>query len=487
MPDEIQSDTTTDESAGSSASGAASSAAADSSTAASTLTSDTGVTQGSDTGQGSSETSEQVAVDPLAEALKDLPTAEELAQQHEQGVKYAHSLSVLRPIAEQASSLSKQFEPWKTVVDQYGEPAKLQSQLELVNEILKDKQIEGGRSIPDTTGAIKWLDENSKARADSLLVDLLQSKQTYNEVEDTRLNHVSRQIFNGKNVDEVRAILAEAESRPVSQVIDKAELEAIDPKFHSVYKSLAPETKEWLMDERTSETARNDYLQRALSDEQRATSDREATERSTRERLENDTKFYNDAKLEGEKAVDEGLGTILNSILDSTFKDISNDTVTLTGSKDTDVRLRGVVGAVMVTLTDPVKRPYVEQALGLKFDPEIGKQNAIYEKATIAARVAQKYGDKASADARQLEADNAAMWIRAKGNDLAGQLTDYFSAILGVSNGNRASLLAGANGGRAHIQGTPSNQAGGNNGQPQFTKPLGAERTQEIVERFARQ
>jgi hypothetical protein len=239
------------------------------------------------------------------------------------------------------------------------------------------------------------------------------------------------------------------------------------------------------MDERVSDLLRNQYLQKELSEQQRAASDREANERATAERQKNETAFFNEAKAEGEKAVDEGLGQILNTILDSTFKDISNDTVTLTGSKDTDVRLRGIVGAVMVTLTDPVKRPYVESMLGLKFDPEIDQQNSIYEKATIAARVATKYGDKASADARQLEADNAAMWIRAKGNDLAGQLTDYFSAILGVSNGNRASLLANANGGRQHIQGTPSNQAGGT-GQPQFTRPLGPERTAEIVERFAR-
>ena len=428
--------------------------------------------------------SDQPPVDPVAEALKELPTTAELQAAAERGEKYAKTLSLWRPVIEGRQAESEKFKPWTPIVDQYNDPTKLQGQLELASQFLKDQVIEGGRSIPDTKGAVEWLDKNSPSRADSLMVDLLGSKVVYNDVEDTRLNHVFRQVV-GKSVGEVRAALQDLETRPVSQVIDKAELEAIDPKFHTVYKALAPETKEWLMDERTSETARNDYLQRALSDEQRTVSDREANERATTERQNRETTFFNEARAEGEKAVDEGLGQLLNTILDSTFKGISNDTVTLTGSKDTDVRLRGVVGAVMVTLTDPVKRPYVESMLGLKFDPEIDKQNSIYEKATIAARVATKYGDRASADARQLEADNAAMWIRAKGNDLAGQITDFFSAILGVSKGNRASLLANANGGRQHIQGTPSNQVGGT-GQPQFTRPLGPERTAEIVERFAR-
>lgn len=484
MLDEITSENTTPDVTGASDSGAAP-AVGGSSPPAETVAPITGAAPGSDTSQLSVEKpNEQPVVDPIAEALKELPTTEELRTAAERGEKFAKTLSIFRPIVEGRQAESAKYEPWKSVVDQYGEPAKLQSQLELVTNILKDQVIEGGRSVPDTKGAVEWLDKNSPARADSLLVDLLGSKVVYNDVEDTRLNHVFRQVV-GKSVDEVRTALQDLETRPVSQVIDKAELEAIDPKFHGVWKGLAPETKEWLMDERTSETARNDYLQRALSDDQRAASGKEATERATTERRDRETAFFNEAKADGEKAVDEGLGQLLNSILDSTFKDISNDTVTLTGSKDTDVRLRGVVGAVMVTLTDPVKRPYVLQQLGLTLDPELDSFNSQYEKATIAQKIALKYGDKASADARELEANNAKMWIKAKGIDLAGQLTDYFSAILGTSNGNRAALLANANGGRQHIQGTPSNQAGGT-GQPQFTRPLGPERTAEIVERFAR-
>jgi hypothetical protein len=482
VPDEII-DTTQDESGGSSATSVAP-ATADPSSAASTAIPSPGDSLASDTTQPLETKDDQVIVDPIDAALKDLPTVEQLKAEAERGVQYARALQDLRPIAEQAKLQSEKFKPWSPIVDRFNDPTKLESQLELASQFLKDQVIEGGRSIPDTKGAVEWLDKNSPARADSLMVDLLQSKVAYNDVEDTRLNHVFRQVV-GKSVDEVRAALQDLETRPVSQVIDKAELEAIDPKFHTVYKALPPETKEWLMDERTSETARNDYLQRALSDEQRTVSDREANERATTERQTRETTFFNEAKAEGEKAVDEGLGQLLNTILDSTFKDISNDTVTLTGSKDTDVRLRGVVGAVMVTLTDPVKRPYVESMLGLKFDPEIDKYSAMYENATIQAKIQARYGDKGMTDKYQMDADNAAMWIRAKGNDLAGQITDFFSAILGVSNGNRASLLANANGGRQHIQGTPSNQAGVT-GQPQFQRPLGPERTAEIVERFAR-
>lgn len=482
MPDEII-DTTPDVTGSQPDSGGAP-ASAEPSTASGTVAPDPGAAPGSENNQPLEDPNQQPTVDPIAESLKTIP-AEELQAAAERGEKFAKTLSLWRPVIEGRQAESAKFEPWKSVVDQYGEPAKLQSQLELVTNILKDQVVDGGRSVPDTKGAVEWLDKNSPSRADSLMVDLLQSKVVYNDVEDTRVNHVSRQLF-GKSVSEVQAALQELETRPASQVIDTAELEAIDPKFHSVYKALAPETKEWLMDERTSETARNDYLQRALSDEQRATFDREANERATAERQQRETAFFNEAKAEGEKAIETGLGQILNSILDSTFKDISNDTVTLTGSKDTDVKLRGIVGATMVTLTDPVKRPYVLEQLGLTLDPELDTYSSQYEKATIAMTIALKYGDTAGAAARELEANNAAMWIKAKGNDLAGQLTDYFSAILGVSNTNRSALLASANGGRAHIQGNPSNQAGGGNGQPQFQRPLGPERTAEIVERFAR-
>lgn len=427
------------------------------------------------------------APDPIAESLKGL-SAEELTAAVERGEKFAKTLSLWRPVIEGNQAQSDKLKPWESVVDRFQDPTKLNTQLELASEFLKDKVLEDGRTVPDTTGLPAYLDANSPTRADSLLVDLLQSKVAYNGVEDSRLNHVCRQMF-GRDYQGVVAGLKELETRPaVSQVIDKAELEAIDPKFHDIWKTIAPETKEWLMDDRTSETARNDYLSRALSDAQRAESDRQNEERTTRERQENETKFFNEAKAEGEKAVDEGLGVILNSILDSTFKDISNDTVTLTGSKEDDVLMRLFIGGTLTSLTDPVKAPYVAsdlKALGITLDPEIYQHEATYEKAMIAAKVATKYGDKMSADARQLEADNAQMWLKAKGNELASQMVERLSRILGISNEDNRARIAAANAGRAHIQGNPLTP-GGNGNHPKFTKPLGPERTAEIVDRFAR-
>lgn len=483
--DEIQSDTAPDVTGSQPDSGGAPASAGSSPAEGTVIPAQPGASPEGVTAQ---PLAEEQPADPFA-VIEKLPSQAELDEQAKAGVKDAVALAQIRPILEQAKLQSERFKPWTPIVDRFNDPTKLESQLELVTNILKDKTIEGGRSVPDTKGAVEWMDKYSPSRADSLMVDLLQSKVVYDDVEDTRLNHVFRQVV-GKSVPEVVAALQELETRPAAQVIDKAELETIDPKFHDVWKTLAPETREWLMDERTTDTARNQYLQRELESVQRAESDRQAKELADKKTLEDNTRFFNEAKAEGEKAVDEGLGQILNSILDSTFKDISNDTVTLTGSKEDDVLMRLFIGGTLTSLTDPAKAPYVAndlKALGITLDPEIYQHEATYERATIAAQVALKYGDKASADARQLEADNAAMWLKAKGNELTGAMITRLSKILGLANESRATLLANANGGRQHIQGNPLNPTGGGMGnQPQFTKPLGPERTAEIVNRFAR-
>ena len=481
--DGIISDPISDETASGSA-GGASSDAAGSSPAPGTITPEPGASSGGDdTAQSLAD--DQPPVNPIAELLKELPTAEELKQQADQGQKYAMALSTFRPIVEAHEAQSKQFEPWKTVMDQYRDPALLQSSLEIVSELLKD-QVVDGKTVPNTAGVVAMLDAKSPSRADSLMVDMLQSKVNYNGVEDTRLNHVSRQLF-GKSVQEVMSSLKKLETRPAPTAIDRAELDQVDPKYHAIWGKLASETKDWLLNENTSETARNDYLSRALSDEQRAESDRTREESDAKAKMENETKFFNEAKAEGRKAVDQGLGELLGSILENTFKDVSNDTVTLTGSKETDNGLRGLVGAALVALTDPVKRPYVEKLLGVTLDPELDKQSSAYETALTASVIATKYGDQMSASQRAMEAENARQWIIAKGNDIGATLLTYLSGILGQSNENRGTALARATAGRATISGSPINPAGNGNAPRTLPGQLGSEeRRAALIAPFVR-
>jgi hypothetical protein len=293
----------------------------------------------------------------------------------------------------------------------------------------------------------------------------------------------------GKGYQETLAALKQAETAPVG-VIDPTELTGIKPEYQNIYRTLPQSIREKLQNELTSADGDpafvDDYLRRASAEEQGKAAETARLESEAKAAQEQQTAFLNESQQMGREAVKTGYGETVNSILENVFKDVSNDTVSLTGDPQKDVFLKGLVGAALVNLSDPEKRPLTEKMLGLTVDPELDKQLDAWENATGQAVVSERYGDMGAAANFRREANTAMQWIRAKGIDIGAQALQNLSAILGFSNENGARLLANANGGRQHVQGNPLSSVGGNNGKPAFTKPLGPERTAEIVERFAR-
>lgn len=490
MPDESNLDTqSNDETGGGSAASVASTATAESSTATSTATPVQGDTSAAGQAQ-PLEASEQVIEDPIEAVLKELPPLEQLTQEAQQGIKYAKALEQLRPIAEQARTLTKQYDPWKPVVEQFSDPASLQSAIELNNEFFKTTTDPGtGQIRPDMSGVVAYLDKNSPSRVDALLTDALLSKVEYNGTEDTRLNHLFKHMV-GKSYQETVAALKQAETAPVG-VVDPTELSGIKPEYQSIYRTLPQNIREKLQTELTSADGDpafvDDYLRRAAAEELSKTTEAKRLEDGAKADQEKATVYFNESQQMGREAVKTGYGETITSILDNVFKDVSNDTVSLTGDQKTDVFLKGLVGAALVNLADPEKRPITEQLLGLTLDPELDKQLDAWETATGQAVISERYGDMGAAANFRREANTARQWIIAKGDEIGAQALQNLSTILGVSNETGARLLANANGGRQHLQGKPLASAGGGNGnQPGFTQPLGPKRTAEIVERFAR-
>lgn len=433
-------------------------------------------------------TGDQPPENPIDAALKDLPPLEQLTQEAAQGIKYAKALEQLRPIAEQARELTARYDPWKPVVEQFNDPASLQSAIELNNEFFKTTTDPNGQIRPDMSGVVAYLDRTSPTRVDALLTDALLSKVEFNGVTDTRLEHLFKHMV-GKGYQETLAALKQAEAQPAG-VIDPTELTGIKPEYQNIYRTLPQSIREKLQSELTSADGDpafvDDYLRRASAEEQNKATEANRLESEAKLAQEQQTAFQNESQEKGREAVRAGYGETVNSILENVFKDVSNDTVSLTGDPQKDVFLKGLVGAALVNLSDPEKRPLTEKMLGLTVDPELDKQLDAWETATGQAVVSERYGDMGAAANFRREANTARQWIIAKGNDIGAQALQNLSAILGISNETQAERIARANSGRQHIQGNPLSSSGGNNGQPKFTTPLGPERNAEIAARFGR-
>lgn len=407
----------------------------------------------------------QVTVDPIDEALKALPSAEELEKQAGQGIQYAKALSTFRPIVESHRQLTEQFTPWQPIVEQYQNPAELQPVLELSNSLFgKTRMSDDGQIVPDTSEFVEMIHKDSPHRLDQIIVDGLLTKTVHNGVEDTRLEHLRKHM----------GWLLPSEV-PVGAV-DQSDLQNIKPEYREVFQKLAPETQEMLIN--GSELARDQFLQRELSESNRLASE-------AKQAQENEVKFFQEAQEAGYQAVVTGYGETLNSIVDDIFKNVSNDSVTLTGNKETDTFLKGLVGATLVNLTDPVKRPLTEQHLGIKIPAELDKRATDYEDALSRAVIAEKYGDNAAAKELRRQANAHAQWLRVKGHEIGAQALSNLSKILGFSYETQNNLLGQAQRTRPVVPGTPVNPANPNQASVQM--PDAAPFSQEWIEQTTRQ
>jgi hypothetical protein len=410
-------------------------------------------------------TSEQVTVDPIDEALKALPTTEELSKQAEQGIQYAKALSTFRPIVESHRQLTQQFTPWQPIIEQFTNPAEIQPVLDLSNALFgKTRMSDDGQVVPDTQEFVEMIHKESPHRLDQIIVDGLLTKTLHNGVEDTRLEHLRKHM----------GWLLPSEV-PVGATADQSDLQNIKPEYREVFQKLAPETQEMLIN--GSELAREQFLQKELSESNRLAAETKATQQK-------EVQFLQEAQEAGYQAVVEGYGQTLNSIVDDIFKDVSNDKVTLTGNKETDVFLKGLVGAALVNLTDPVKRPLTEQNLGIKIPAELDQRATAYEDALSKAVICEKYGDNAAAKELRRQANAHAQWLKVKGHEIGAQALSNLSKILGFSYETQNNLLGQATRTRPVVTGTPVNPALPN--QAKIDMPEAAPFSPEWIEQTSR-
>lgn len=429
----------------------------------------TGDTSAARDAQPLATTDEQVTVDPVDEALKALPSAEELTKQAGQGIQYAKALSTFRPIVESHRQLTEQFTPWQPIIEQYQNPAEFQSTLELSNALYgKTRMSDDNQIVPDTSEFVEMIHKESPHRLDQIIVDGLLTKTTHNGVEDTRLEHLRKHM----------GWLLPSEV-PVGAA-DQSDLANIKPEFREVFQKLAPETQEMLIN--GSEVAREQYLAEKLSKATQEAADAKKAQ-------EDEVKFFHEAQQAGYDAVVTGYGETLSSIVDDVFKDVSNDKVTLTGDQEKDVFLRGLVGAALVNLTDPVKRPLTEKNLGITIPAELDKRAEAYEDALSRAVIAEKYGDNAAAKELRRQANGHAQWLRVKGHEIGAQALANLSKILGFSYETQNNLLGQATRTRPVVTGTPVNPVHPNQATfqiPEGVQPFSPEWNEATTRPFVR-
>lgn len=385
-------------------------------------------------------TSEQTVVDPLEAVLKDLPTADELKQQALAGTKYAAAVAELRPVAEQYRQLNQQIQPWQPVIDQFGKPEDLQTAIDLNSLLYGKTREQNGQMVPDLSEFVSRVATDSPHRVDQLLAEA-----ALTTVEVPKADGTTEKITRLESLRRHMGWVPQSEAQPVGV---QSPIEGLDPKYNEVFQKLAPEIQEMLTD--ASEVAREQYLSRELAESNRLASEAKAAEQQ-------EQTFFQEAQLAGFEAVKTGYGDVLNSSLEDIFKDVSNDSVTLTGDKAKDTRLKGLVGAALITLTDPVKRPYVEQLLGLTVPKDLDQRADAWEVATANAVIAEKYGDVGGAKELRRQSDAAALWLKVKGIEIGAQALKNLSEILGFSYENQNKALGQATRTRPVIQGNPLN------------------------------
>jgi len=414
-------------------------------------------------------TSEQVTVDPVDEALKALPSTEELTKQAGQGIQYAKALSTFRPIVESHRQLTEQFTPWQPIIGQFANPAELQSVLNLSGALFGKTREQDGQIVPDTKDFVDMIVKESPHRLDQIIVDGLLTKTIHNGVEDTRLEHLRKHM----------GWLLPSEV-PAGVTADQSDLQNIKPEYREVFQKLAPETQETLIN--ASEQFREQYLSEKLAESNRVAAETKANQ-------EKEVQFFQEAQEAGYQAVVHGYGETLNSIVDDIFKDVSNDKVTLTGNQETDVFLKGLVGAALVNLTDPVKRPFTEKNLGIQLPAELDQRATQYEDALSKAVIAEKYGDLAGAKELRRQANAHAQWLKVKGHEIGAQALSNLSKILGFSYETQNTLLGQAQRTRPVVPGTPVNPVNPNQAQIQTpdAAPFSPEWIAQTTRPFVRQ
>ncbi len=410
-------------------------------------------------------TSEQ-AVDPLETVLKELPTVAELKQQAQAGTKYAAALAELRPVAEQYRQLTEQFTPWQPITEQYKDPAELQSVLDLSSALFgKTQMSDDGQVVPDTQDFVNMIHEQSPHRLDQIIVDGLLTKTIDNGVEDTRLEHLRKHM----------GWLLPSEV-PVGVQADQSDLNQIKPEYREVFQKLSPEMQETVIG--ATEIAREQILSDKLVESNRLAEQAKETQQK-------EVQFLQEAQQAGFEAVVTGYGETLNSIVDDIFKGVSNDSVTLTGDKEKDTFLKGLVRGTLISLTDPVKRPFAEADLGIKVPDELDKRATDYEDALSKAVICEKYGDVAAAKELRRQANAHAQWLKVKGHEIGAQALTNLSKILGFSYETQNNLLGQAQRTRPVVSGTPVNPAHPNQAQVQM--PEAAPFSPEWIEQTTRQ
>lgn len=401
------------------------------------------------------------------DALKDIPTLEELETLVRQNVPHAKNVAQLRTAYEALKQahqpLKATFEPWQPLTEKYSDPAEVQTNLELF-EALSSPLLNNGQPVfdenqlPRHTAApfIAKYAEKDPAGASRLIDAALQTIQVENGIKDTAVNWYLRDKgIDPNDLDNYKAW--KEQGAPVAT--EAVDLSLLPAKYHDVFKQLPPYIQKDRMD--MPEEARNWQLEQDFQSYQGRMA-QESFQRQQAAEMETNISTATDKAIDGK--FQDGFNQFLQQV--SSWQPTANPEV----NKAYHLELASSLVNLLDSRMEFANKMLLDAA-GIPFDSEIQSLNEAFQRNQALAERYKAHnarnGNQYSREfaEAQKSADRDYLRLTQKIHGVSAKLMEFKNKVAKTEAGAEAAANLSS---RPAINGQPAGNNGSQTANPQW-------------------